>query len=191
MNEDQAEPVEAKGWKRNRYVLCTKIQYEDGSGVPDEWERGFANSRRPPWIERRAWFIERRLKRPDYPIRVWLYRKDASHTGYIVAEVPLQRAGISRRKVLRLFPYMSQWDWTMVNYWGEALLAGHLHDFERGIAEIAPWDWDRAVKNSPYHRYYGLMLLHDPCRLAFGMYPQRVADAIKQSLTKAALEAGR
>jgi len=185
-NHDQTAP---KGWKRNRYVMCTKMQCEDGSGLPDEWERGLADSRRPPWIEQRAWFIERRLRRPGYQAHVWLYQKDASHAGYIAAEVLLQQAGISTRKVLCLFPYLSKWDWTMVDYWGDALVAGHLQDFEYGVAEIPPLDWRRALQTSPHHRHYGLMLAHDPRRLIFAMYPAHVASAIKLSLTRAATEA--
>lgn len=192
MNERQAAPMEAKGWKHNRFILCTKIGYEDWkTGVCKEWTDGVANGRRPAWIENRAKFIERRLKRPDYHVPVWLYRSDKSACGYVVAEVTLHRAGISRRKVLRLFPYLSKWDETMVNRWGEALLAAHLQDFERGIAEIPVLEWENAVKNSPHHRDYGLILAYDPCRLLFAMYPQRVGDAIKQSLTKAAMEAGQ
>src|SRR5258708_2680289 len=130
MSEDQMQTLKPRGWKHNRYILCTQIGCQDKMGMPDEWEHGLADSRRPAWTETRARFIERRLKRSDFHVPVWLYRQDASHCGYIIAEVPLHRAGISRRKVLRLFPYLSKRDWTMVDRWGEALLVSHLQDFE-------------------------------------------------------------
>ena len=174
--------------KYRRHVLCTQAQYQDGRGLPDEWERRIAYARRPPWMERRTRFIERRLWRSDYPVHVWLCHSDSTASGLVIAEVPVHRAGISRRKLLRLFPYLREWGWTMVDDWGEALLKGHLHDFERGIADAPAWEWEHAVSTSPHHRHYGLLFLYDPARLVFAMYPQRVADEIKQSLAAAAAE---
>ena len=168
-----------------RSILCTKVACHDGRGLPDDWERDFDNSRRPAWIEKRGRFIQRRLTRPDCPVHVWLRKSDVSFL--VIAEVLLHRAGISRRKLLRLFPHLRTWDWTLVDDWGEALLKTHVQDFERGIAESLAWDL--AVKSSPRHRHYGLLFLSDPSRLVFAVYPQRVADAFKESLAAAATEA--
>jgi len=65
----------------------------------------------------------------------------------------------------------------------------HLQDFERGVAGIQPEQWARALSESPLQQHYGLMLVNDPPRLLFSLYPERVADAINQSLILAALEA--
>ena len=185
MQTDSSSPPKFQGWKYKRHVPCAQAQYEDMKGICQEWERGLDDSRRPPWIEQRARFIQRRLTRPDYRAHIWL--RHTHDLDLVIAEVPCHRAGISRRKVMSLFRYLRTWDSTMVDRWGEALLTSHLEDFMDGIGETQ--EWHHAVKASPHQKHCGLMLLHDPVRLVFAIYPKRVADAIKESLGKLALEA--
>lgn len=157
--------------------------------MQDEWDRRLSQARRPAWAVQRLQFIKRRLAQPNFSIRVWLHHRASSDCSLIVAEVPLHQAGISRRKLLHLFPYLQNRDWAQVDCWGEVLVKFHLQDFERGVAGIQPEQWARALSESPLQQHYGLMLVNDPPRLLFSLYPERVADAINQSLILAALEA--